>query len=76
MNKAVSVLIITLIEAVAFAGGVGIWFALRDVGAPAAGLIFGTAFWTLVTYLEHFAAQNLGWGNPLFRGFPFFINKT
>jgi len=67
VNKATSVLIVTLIEAVAFYVGIALWFSV----SPVVGLIA----WTIVTYVEHFVAQNLGWGNSLFKGFPFTITK-
>lgn len=70
-NEAVRVRIVTIIESVAFLGGVGIWFALDRAGQPVLGAILGTAFWTIVTDLEHFVAVNLGFGNPLFKGYPF-----
>ena len=56
MNKAIDVLWVTLIEAAAFIGGVGIWFAFHDAGSPVVGALAGTAFWSAVTYAEHFVA--------------------
>jgi len=67
VNQAVSVLVVTLIEAAAFYLGVDLWFAVSP--------LVGVLVWTVITYIEHFVAQNLGWGNSLFKGFPFFISK-
>jgi len=67
VNKALGVLIVTLIEAVAFYLGVELWLSVSP--------LVGVLVWTVVTYVEHFVAQNLGWGNSLFKGFPFFIAK-
>jgi hypothetical protein len=74
-NEAGRVRVITAIETVAFFGGVGAWFAFDRAGHPAIGALVGTAIWTLVTDLEHFVAVNLGFGNPLFKGYPFSLRK-
>ena len=67
VNQALGVFVVTLIEAVAFYLGVDLWLKV----SPALGVLV----WTVITYVEHFVAQNLGWGNSLFKGFPFFISK-
>ena len=67
MNKAIGVLWVTLIEAAAFYVGVALWLGVSP--------IVGVVAWTVVTYAEHFVAQNLGWGNPLLKGFPFTITR-
>lgn len=69
-NEASRIRVVTGIEAVAFLGGVGIWFALFSAGHPVLAAVLGTVFWTAVTDLEHFVAQNLGFGNGLFDGYP------
>lgn len=51
-----SSLVITLIESVGFAAGVGAWFALERAGNPVAGLVVGTVVWTVITLVEHFVA--------------------
>ncbi len=67
MNKAASILVVTLIEAVAFYAGVALWFAVDP--------LVGVIAWTVITYIEHFVAQNVGWGNGLFEGFPFSLRR-
>jgi hypothetical protein len=68
VNKALSIALVTAIEAVAFYLGVKWWF----VYSPAAGVVI----WTLVTYVEHFVAQNVGWLQSPFKGFPFTLEKS
>ena len=69
-NAAGGVLVFTLIEAVAFAAGVGLWFFLERRGQPVTALVVGTIIWTVVIYVEHFVSVNVGWGQPFFKGFP------
>ena len=68
VNKALGILWITLIEALAFYAGIELWLHVSP--------LVGVLAWTAVTYVEHFAAQNLGWGNQLFKGFPFTITRV
>jgi hypothetical protein len=75
-NEALRVRVVTLIEGPgAFFLGVGTWFYFDRHGMPVVGAILGTVVWTLVTDLEHFVAVNLGWGNALFKGYPFNLRK-
>ena len=70
-NYAGKVRVVTLIEAIAFLLGVGAWFLFDRRGLPGTGALVGTLIWSVITDLEHFVAVNLGWGNPLFKGYPF-----
>ena len=58
MSIRTKIILFTLTEAVAFAGGVALWVA----GHPA----LGTAFWTVVTFFEHAWAYNTGAGRSFF----------
>ncbi len=74
-NFAGKVRIVTLIEAAAFLFGVGAWFVFDRRGMPGTGALVGTLIWSAFTDLEHFVAVNLGFGNPLFKGYPFRLFK-
>lgn len=58
MRIRTKILIFTLTEAVAFAGGVYLWFAVSP--------LVGVGFWTVVTFFEHSWAFNTGAGKPFF----------
>jgi phosphotransferase system glucose/maltose/N-acetylglucosamine-specific IIC component len=70
-NEAGRIRVVTGIESVAFFIGAGVWITLANHGQPVLGAVLGYLTWTLITDLEHFVAQNLGFGNPLFQGYPF-----
>lgn len=81
MSKALrGVIIITLIEGVAFYVGLTIWFqalnaALRELGHHGMTITLGqtllaTLVWDVITGLEHYASVNLGNGRPLFGPLP------
>lgn len=65
-------LVVTLIEAIAFAGGVGLWFYFERRGMPVTGAVLGTLWWTVFTGNEHPVAYNVGKGlRRIFTGVPF-----
>ena len=70
-RKSRGITIVTLVELVAFVGGVGIWFALHDAGHALLALVLGGAFWGVATEIEHAVADNVGHGRPPFKGVPF-----
>ena len=59
-------IIMTLLETVAFFGGVGLWFFFDGRGQPITGAVVGTIVWTIFTEIEHFAALNIGAGRRPF----------
>jgi hypothetical protein len=45
--------VVTALEAVAWIGGIYLWFAYPGYKGP----VFGSVWWTAWTYLEHAAAE-------------------
>ena len=58
MSKLVAIVLFTVIEGVAFFGGVALWFSVNP--------LVGTAWWLAWTLVEHVAAYNVGAGKPFF----------
>lgn len=58
MSNLVKIIIFTLTEAIAFAGGLYLW----NAGHPYLSIYF----WTIVTLFEHIWAFNTGAGKPFF----------
>lgn len=58
MSIRTKILIFTLTEALAFAGGLYLWLSVNPY--------LGVGFWTVVTFLEHAWAYNTGAGKPFF----------